>query len=310
MREKIIPSEFIQRWELFYGKARAKSIETNLKQRDPRIIVPNSLKTDRQDLKRRLEKKGFKFRQTNEYNTLIVSYEPFNIVSTPEYLTGFFSIQAITSLLPPRILQPSSKNLVADLTASPGIKTCLLAQQMGNKGTIIAIEKSKSRIPALKANLARMGIWNTIVLHFDSNLFSTFGIQVDHVLLDAPCSGTGLKLTKDKRLRNRLLKDIFRNVKKQKNLLETAWGQLKTNGTLVYSTCSLEPEEGEVQISEFLQRHSNEAKLIPISSEIGVSGKNTKWNVPLHSKLGSTRRIFPKPGFDGFFIAYLKKEVA
>jgi ribosomal RNA methyltransferase Nop2 len=193
------------------------------------------------------------------------------------------------------------------MAASPGIKTCLLAQEMENHGSIIAIEKSKTRLPALKANIARMGISNTIILNFDSTKFHKLNLEVDHVLLDAPCSGTGLKVSKNKRLETRTLNDIFRNAKQQKALLDSAWKQLKPSGTLIYSTCSLEPEEGEKQIFDFLLNHEHEADLLPLSLTSGVSGANTKWDNSTHPQLKETRRIFPKTGFDGFFIALLQK---
>ena len=309
MSKNIIPEEFIKRWETFYGKFRTESITTNLKKTDPRIIVPNSLKTKLSSLKLQLERKSFKFEETNEFNGLIVKFEPFNIVSTPEYLSGMFSIQAISSLIPPLSIQPSPTNIVADLAASPGIKTCFLAQQMNNEGTILAIEKSKLRIPALKANIARMGVINTIILNFDALIFPKLNILVDHILLDAPCSGTGLKLIKNKRLGPRLLNDIFRLARQQEILLENAWKQLKPNGTLVYSTCSLEPEEGEVQINSFLEHHENEADLLSISFDIGAPGNETNWESPPHPQLAKTKRIFPKRGYDGFFTAILKKVI-
>ncbi|MFX0152722.1 MAG: RsmB/NOP family class I SAM-dependent RNA methyltransferase [Candidatus Hodarchaeota archaeon] len=303
----LFSEEFIERWKFFYGEDRAKTILTNLKQKDPRILAPNTLKIQLSKLKFYLESKGFKLEQRNDFNVLIIKNEPFNIVSTPEYLTGYFSIQSLTSLIPPKCLQLNPNSLVADLAASPGIKTCLLAQEMENQGVIIAIEKSKSRIPALKANLARMGVWNTIVLNFDATSFPKLNLFADHILLDAPCSGTGLKTTKDKRIKPRKLKDIFRQVKKQKNLLESAWKQLKPNGTLVYSTCSLEPEEGEVQVNDFLEKHAEEAELQPVPFNIGLPGNRTNWQSPLHHHLDKTKRIFPDMGCDGFFVAILRK---
>lgn len=302
-----IPSEFVRRWEIFYGKSQTRMISSHLKYKDPRIIVANRIKIQLTDLKFRLEKKGFKFSLAHEFDGLIVRHEPYSIVSTPEYLSGQFSIQSLTSLIPPKSLKPSSKSTVADLTASPGIKTCLLAQEMNNDGTILAIEKSKNRIPALRANLTRLGIWNTIVLNIDALLFPKLGIEVDNILLDAPCSGTGLKLTKNKRFMPKSLEDVFRHADLQQKLLESAWLQLKPNGTLVYSTCSLEPEEGEVQISNFLNQHPDEAILLPVPYDVGIYGIETNWETPLNHQLRHSKRIFPDIGFDGFFIAYIKK---
>ncbi|MFX0125498.1 MAG: RsmB/NOP family class I SAM-dependent RNA methyltransferase [Candidatus Hodarchaeota archaeon] len=309
MKENIIPEVFIERWEGFYGTSRTKTIVTNLKQTDSRVIVHNSLKTRSSELRSQLERKWFKFEKITELNGLIIKFEPFNIVSTPEYLAGMFSIQALSSLIPPLCLHPSPNDIVVDLTASPGIKTCFLAQQMNNQGTIIAIEKSKKRISALKANIIRMGVNNAIILNFDATLFPKSGLFVDNILLDAPCSGSGLKLSKNKRLEPRMLIDIPRQAQRQKILLEAAWSQLNPNGTLVYSTCSLEPEEGEVQINNFLEQHDNEAILLPISFNIGEPGNKTNWPRPLNPQLSKTKRIFPKLGYDGFFIAILKKVI-
>lgn len=307
MSNGVITKEFIKRWESFYGKECTSIIVTNLRKKDPRIIIPNSLKIGLSKLKNQLEDKNFEFTHIEEFSALLVEVEPFSIVSTPEYLSGLFSIQSLTSAFPPRVLKPSQHSVVLDMTASPGIKTCLLAQEMKNQGTIIAIEKSKNRLPALKANIARMGILNTILLNFNAIEFYKLNVQVDHVLLDSPCSGTGLKVSKNKRLEPRTLNDISRHAKQQKILLESAWKQLKSGGTLIYSTCSLEPEEGEKQISNFLLNHESEAVLLPLSITIGVSGANTKWDNSTHPHLKETRRIFPKTGFDGFFIALMKK---
>jgi len=98
-----------------------------------------------------------------------------------------------------------------------------------------------------------MGVFNAVVMNCDSLNFPELQIKVDYILLDAPCSGTGLKLAKNKRLEQRHLKDIIKHSKIQQGLLDIAWSQLKTGGTMVYSTCSLEPEEGEVPGTKKIQ---------------------------------------------------------
>ena len=211
---------FISRWEEFYGSKKTKMILNGLKGTDPKVITPNILKTNIRELRERLTSRGFEFKTLPDWNSLVVNQEPFNIVSSPEYLSGMFSVQALTSLIPPRALAPKHDSLVADLAAAPGIKTCLLAQEMKNEGTLIAVDKSKYRLTALKANIARMGILNTIVLLFDSMKLTKLPVEFDRILLDAPCSGTGLKLSKDKKLSPRGLKDIEKHVFIQRTLLE------------------------------------------------------------------------------------------
>ncbi|MHA1214048.1 MAG: RsmB/NOP family class I SAM-dependent RNA methyltransferase [Candidatus Hodarchaeales archaeon] len=302
-----LDSSYSKRWELFYGKNKLSEILEALKQEDPRFIIPNSLKTNKNELKDLLSSKGFELSHVDNFDSLIVNYEPFNIVSTPEYLSGYFSIHALTSILPPSNFNLNPEDLVFDLAAAPGIKTGILAQRMSNKGIILAIEKSKARISALRANLSRLGISNTIILMFDSTRLPELKIKANHILLDAPCSGTGLKHTKNKRLRHRIKHDIIRHASLQSKLLESAWHQLKQGGTLIYSTCSLEPEEGEVQIDNFINKHENEAELLPLNCNLGNPGKDTKWIEPFRHNLKNTRRIFPGPGLDGFFIAALQK---
>jgi ribosomal RNA methyltransferase Nop2 len=294
-----VPKEFITRWEEFYGKKKAEEIERKLHYQDPRIITPNSLQTDTNTLKHNLEKKRFRFVVLGEFNSLKLDYEPYNIVSTPEYLSGMFSIQALTSLIPPFSLNPPQGSLVADLATSPGIKTCFLGQIMENTGTILGFEKSKQRISALKSNIARMGIRNSIILNCDSKSLPKFGLKFDHILLDAPCSGTGLKMTKNKRISKRTFSDIGKHAKLQENLMEIAWNHLKVGGSLAYSTCSLEPEEGETQIKKFLEKHGEQSELLPVHSNLGRSGQETIFNSEYSQETPNTVKKFMIQG--GFF---------
>ena len=299
--------EFIKRWNSFYGTERTRNIQKALLEEDPKVITPNSLITNKANLRNKLENSGFKFQNQTIHESLVLEYEPFNVVSTPEYLSGLFTIQAHTSLIPPKSLNPTPGKTVADLTSSPGIKTCLLAQIMKNKGLIVAFEKSKQRIPALKANISRLGVFNTVVLNCDALNISYLKTHFDHILLDAPCSGTGLKLGKNKRMKKRTIGDISRQANIQEKLLEKAWKHLKVEGTLVYSTCSLEPEEGEYQINQFVVKHENEVEILPIPIEMGVSGSKIRSQKKFNSQMINTRRIFPSPGVDGFFVALLRR---
>jgi NOL1/NOP2/sun family putative RNA methylase len=299
--------EFLKRWESFYGKDQAGNIQEALGRDDPKVLAPNSLVINKTQLKTKLEKVGFKFANDFFDESLVLEREPFKIVSTPEYLSGLFTIQAQTSLIPPKSLNPSSGKIVADLAASPGIKTSLLAQLMKNKGKIVAFEKSQQRLSALKANIARLGIFNTIILHCDALNVSCLNTTFDHILLDAPCTGTGLKIGKNKRIKRRTIKDISRQANIQKLLLESAWKQLKVGGTLVYSTCSLEPEEGELQINDFVEKYESEVEILRIPINYGISGIETISPGNYNPQIVNTRRIFPSPGMDGFFVALLKR---
>ncbi|MCK4848345.1 MAG: RsmB/NOP family class I SAM-dependent RNA methyltransferase [Candidatus Heimdallarchaeota archaeon] len=307
MNNGAFSKEFTKRWKRFYGKSQTIDILKALQRDDPKVLAPNILKIGKTELRENLEKVGFRFEDQDFDESLVLKREPFKIVSTPEYLAGLFSIQAQTSLIPPKSLNPTPGKIIADLAASPGIKTSILAQIMKNTGTIFAFEKSQRRLPALKANIARMGIFNTIILHCDALNISDLNTTVDHILLDAPCSGTGLKQGKNKRIEKRVIRDISRHANIQRQMLEKAWSQLKVEGTLVYSTCSLEPEEGEFQIDQFVEKHENEVEILSIPFKYGVSGIETKYQKTLNPQIINTRRIFPSLGLDGFFIALLKR---
>jgi NOL1/NOP2/sun family putative RNA methylase len=238
---------FLERYKKMLGEEFAE-FEKYLNFRPKQAIRANTLKISEKELAERLLKKGVKLRKVE---WLDFGYEiessPFNLVSSPEYLQGYFFIQEKASQLAVQILGPKAGESVLDCCAAPGAKTTQIAQYMKNKGRIAALDLRKDRISALNNNLERCGVRNTAAYNYDARQADDFGIKFDRVLLDAPCSGNFV-LEKDW-FKKRNLKDIIQNTKKQKSILKSALNCLKTGGILVYSTCSLEPEEDEDIIS-------------------------------------------------------------
>ncbi len=178
---------------------------------------------------------------------------------TDEHLLGYFFIQEASAMLPATLLDPKEDDKVLDLCAAPGSKTTQIAQMMNNKGLIIANDINNKRLDILKQNLQRLGIQNTAIKkNYKPN------IQFDKVLVDAPCSGSGkinLTTTKGQRILNEWNpKNLKRITNTQKELILKGFDSLKSNGTLVYSTCSIEPEENENIIKYLLE--NRKAKLI------------------------------------------------
>ena len=204
----------------------------------------NTLKVKEQELIERLQEKQVKLEKISWLkHGYDVIKTPFNLVSSPEYLQGYFFIQEKASQLPVKILNPKPYELVLDCCAAPGAKTTQIAQWMGNKGKLVALELKQERIFALRNNLERCGVMNTIVYHKDARNTEELSLKFDKILVDAPCSGN---YTQEKDwLNKRKTGDVEFNVKKQKSILKSAINCLKPKGTLVYSTCSLEPEEDE-----------------------------------------------------------------
>lgn len=185
-----------------------------------------------------------------------------SIGNLPSHIQGLFYIQEASSMLPPLALLTALKkenedNLLLDLAAAPGSKTTQMAALFENKGLILANELSASRVKVLYANLVRCGISNTCMSQFDGR---KLGVRLsslfDFVLLDAPCGGEGTVRKDQQALKNWQLHKVEEISKLQKELILTAFQCLKPGGKLVYSTCTLSPEENQ-QVAEHLINETN-----------------------------------------------------
>jgi 16S rRNA (cytosine967-C5)-methyltransferase len=153
------------------------------------------------------------------------------------------------------LLKPEQGETILDLCAAPGGKAAYLAGLMGNRGKVLAVDRNPKRLNLLKQNMERLQLKSVIPIVADGTNFKC--APVDKILLDAPCSGLGV-LAKRADLRwKRTLDDILKITKLQKKLLQNASRLLKKGGVLVYSTCTIEPEENEQVVEEFLDKHKD-----------------------------------------------------
>jgi 16S rRNA (cytosine1407-C5)-methyltransferase len=228
--------------------------------------------------------------------------------STLEIAFGFYYIQALTSMLPPLVLNPSEKDKVLDLCSAPGSKTTQLAEMMKNKGVLVVNEVEMDRIKALVFNLDKMNFLNYgIVNQRGENLYKYYDAYFDKILVDAPCSGLGI-IQKKNEVNHWWSLDRVNNLcDTQTKLLESAVRMLKVEGELVYSTCTLTPEENEMIINKILQQYPVDVVEVnlPIRHQKGLTVyKNEK----LDSSLLKAIRIFPwDVDSDGFFLVKMKK---
>ena len=181
------------------------------------------------------------------------------------------------------------------------MKTIQLASLMKNLGTIVACELKKERIESLKNNLERCGISNCIIVNGDA-LNLDLKQKADKILLDAPCSGNFL--TDKNWLTKRKLSDFQKMAKTQQQLLLKAVDLLKFGGDLVYSTCSMEPEEDEFVVDWAL--NNLPVKLIEIKAPFGIPGLANIFGKSLTNELSKTWRMHP-PKTEGFFVAKFRK---
>ncbi|HTX21513.1 MAG TPA: 16S rRNA (cytosine(967)-C(5))-methyltransferase RsmB [Candidatus Aquilonibacter sp.] len=193
------------------------------------------------------------------------------LVSLASFRDGWFYLQDPGTLLAPRELGAQPGETILDLCAAPGGKTTFIAQQMNNTGKIVACDISEERLKLVRGNCQRLGV--TCVETISNSQLAIRNSQFDRILLDAPCSNTGV-LRRRVDLRWRISpEEISRLQKAQLDLLQLAATKLKSGGVLIYSTCSLEPEENSEVVKEFLREHENfqlesERELLPFTDKV------------------------------------------
>jgi ribosomal RNA methyltransferase Nop2 len=297
--------------DLFPIKELIEFLEANEVQR-PVTIRANSLKTKRKDLAVTLINRGVNLDPVGKWSKvgLVIYDSRVPIGATPEYLAGYYMLQGSSSLLPVMALAPQEGERVLDMCAAPGGKASHIAAVMKNTGVIFANDVNADRTNAIMANFHRLGITNSVVCSYDGRSLPNVMTGFDRVLLDAPCSGTGIvskdpsvKISKDE-------KNVMRCSHLQKELILAAIDCLdpssKTGGYLVYSTCSVLVEENEAVIEYALKRRH--VKVVPTGLEFGEVGFTKHRQYRFNPSLNLARRYYPHThNMDGFFVCKLKK---
>jgi len=214
----------------------------------PKCIRINTLKIKEGELLKRLKNKGVKLQKIDflDFGYRILQSD-FSLGASNEHLQGLFYMQEAASQYPVQLLEPKSSDLVLDMASAPGGKTTQIAQYMENKGAIVALDTMTKRLEALRNNCERLFVKNVIILNKDARYVSDIGLKFDKILLDAPCSGNYAS-DKSWTIKRKLI-DFSEKAKVQKQLIDSAFSVLNDKGTLVYSTCSLEKEEDEDNVS-------------------------------------------------------------
>jgi len=234
------------------------------------------------------------------------------IGATPEYLAGHYMLQAASSFLPVIALSPQPDERVLDMASAPGGKTTHMAALMANTGVIFANDANKARTKSLTANIHRLGCKNVVVCSYDGREFPKVMGGFDRVLLDAPCSGTGV-ISKDASVKtNKSERDFALLSHLQKQLILCAIDSVtpdsKTGGYLVYSTCSVTVDENEAVVDYALRKRPN-VKLVDTGLEFGRPGFTSFRGKNFNEKVSLTRRFYPHVhNMDGFFVAKFKVE--
>lgn len=276
----------------------------------------NTLKISPENLKKRLEKRGWKIDQPwkNHKEVMVVKNDllPGELGRSLEHLLGYYYIQELSSMLPVIALNTKKGEMVLDLCASPGSKTTQMSACMENEGTIIANEINLGRLRILATNLERCGVANAVITKKEGSALcrrlERRKILFDKILVDAPCSGEGTLRSTPKTAIMWNINTVKQLSNIQKNLVSSVIPLLKQGGTLVYSTCTHSPEENEGTV-DFILKNFPEMKIektaLPVECKEGIE----HWQDKQYSKeVKHSCRIYPHVSdTEGFFVAKFRK---
>ncbi|KAJ7273612.1 NOL1/NOP2/sun family-domain-containing protein [Mycena haematopus] len=280
----------------------------------PVTIRTNTLRTRRRDLAQALVNRGVNLEPIGKWTNvgLQVFESSVPIGATPEYLAGHYMLQAASSFLPVIALAPQPNERVLDMASAPGGKTTHIAALLQNTGVVFANDANKARTKSLTANIHRLGCKNVVVCSYDGREFPKVMGGFDRVLLDAPCSGTGV-ISKDASVKiNKSERDFTLLSHLQKQLIlcaiDSVSPESKTGGYVVYSTCSVMVDENEAVVDYALRKRPN-VKLVDTGLEFGREGLTNFRGKAFSPSLNLTRRFYPHVhNMDGFYVAKFKVE--
>ncbi len=285
------PEWLVKMWLDAYGEKTTEGLlEASNKTAQVSLRV-NTLQTDLETLQKKFEEVGIIANPSKLVPTglVIESLNNLSMQQIPGYLEGDFIIQDISSMCVGHLSGVKENQTVLDVCAAPGGKATHMAELMHNTGRIIARDNQEEKLQTIQENVARLKIKNVIVEQYDALLLDTSLIgTIDVVLVDAPCSGLGIIRRKPDIKYNKSPEGLVELVDIQKGILKNAAAYVKVGGTLMYSTCTLNPAENQDIVNWFLKQDSR-FKVEPLS-EVGYL------------------TLFPNThDTDGFFIAKLNK---
>ncbi len=285
-----IPAALAQKLAAQFGEETSEKLLAAFGRERPVTFRVNRLKADAARVERGLSDISLRRAAFYEDAFIAEGASEREFEETALYQEGGIYLQSLSSMLPPLFVAPEAGESILDMTAAPGGKTTQLAALSGGSALITACERDRFRFERLKYNVEKQGAGRVTLLNEDARSLSPY-FRFDKILLDAPCSGSGIiSPSHSVKWSEKLL---FKCVSLQRALLKKAYELLKPGGTLVYSTCSILREENEEAVASL-----KGVRLIPLAPPAGV---------PLLPSLQGTLCVAPDGLFEGFFVAKLKK---
>lgn len=308
-----LPEKFLNRLSQLYTPKEKEYVLQAFSHKNPPTFRANTLKISPQDLREELAKQNILVDTVPWYqDAFILTNQPQKVLTATQlYIDGYFYVQSLSSMLPPLILNPQPGEKILDITAAPGSKTTQMAVLMENTGEIIANDKSRVRLYKLEANLKQQGVTNTKITYMPAQtIWKKFPEYFDKTLVDVPCSMEGRFYTENPKSyadwsTNKI--DFLQDI--QKYILRSATSATKVGGEIVYSTCTLSPEENEAVIDWIIKKEQGAVIVEPVQlPNLEFAKPLTHWKQKtFDAQISNTARILPSARMEGFFIAKLKK---
>ncbi|MBE6046044.1 MAG: 16S rRNA (cytosine(967)-C(5))-methyltransferase RsmB [Clostridiales bacterium] len=274
----------IELWLKYYSMSFVEQLLEAGNQTPPLTVRANWLKIRKDDLKKALRERGFEV-EDGKIAQNAINVKGSKLLDSELYRYGLFTPQDESSMLVSEKIGVKQGDLVMDVCAAPGGKTTAIAERMNNTGKIIASDIYRRKLDIVDKEAKRLGITNIETRSWDATrVDSTMVKKADRVLVDAPCSGLGVVRRKPEIKYRELSEDIMMMPKKQADILSASSSYVKPGGTLVYSTCTINPEENEKIIDQFLKRNRD------------------------FEKVERTLLLPNVNGTDGFFICVMKRD--
>lgn len=308
-----LPKEFLERLSAIVPDDRLHRVLAAFNNDRKTTFRVNTLKIKTVDALRTIGKLGFMISIIDwQENAFVLENKTLReLTDTGLYKEGCIYVQSLSSMLPPLILDPKPGERVLDITAAPGSKTTQMATLMENKGEILANDASRVRIFRLKANITLQGATIARVTNDDARaIWQKYPEYFDKTLVDVPCSMEGRFQANDpKSFADWSVKKVRELSRMQKWILRSAVSATKPGGTIVYSTCTLSPEENESVIDWIIKKEKGTVVVAPVSlPHFSFDPALPAWEGALYDPtISGTGRVFPSSLMEGFFIAKLIK---
>jgi 16S rRNA (cytosine967-C5)-methyltransferase len=293
--EHSYPLHLIETWIKHWGEEKTELLAMFFNETSKLHIRVNTIATDTNKLMQYFAKRDIKCTLSQASKNILVCESAIEAIDDVAFSEGYYSIQDTSAALIVELLDPKAEESVLDMFAAPGGKCTYIAEKLNNTGEIIAVDKTPAKMKLLKQAAERLQIENINIMVMDAFNYGPVAPAFHKVLVDAPCSGWGV-MGRKADLRWQSHQNIVELIKLQEKALNYASNFVKPNGVLVYSTCTMNPDENEKQIEQFLKKNKK-FELIDASTIVPKE----------YTENGYLKTIPYKHYMDGAFAARLKK---